>query len=118
MKLLFLADYKALYVLGRRATGYRWVKWLYGPFSREVLDDLDALYEKDVMDVEESVEGWVFYRPTSANVRVRIPEDVRRILDWVVDEYGGRSLEDVLKEVYGLKEVRSTEMGEEILGGG
>jgi len=43
MKLLFLVDYMHWKRCGRKLTNLEWRTYLFGPFSREVLDILDEL---------------------------------------------------------------------------
>ena len=54
MKLLFLVDAIHSRLYGRTATGLKWVRWYYGPFSREVLDAIDDLYEEGLIDFAPS----------------------------------------------------------------
>ncbi len=49
MKILFLIDYLAFKYWGEKITGTKWIRWLFGPFSKEVLDVLDELFNKAIL---------------------------------------------------------------------
>lgn len=58
-KLLFLVEHYDLesnrVVRSQGLTGYRFIVWLYGPFSKDVYDDLDVLVERGL--IEEKILG-------------------------------------------------------------
>jgi uncharacterized protein YwgA len=56
MKLLFLVDYMHWKRCGGKLTNLEWRMYLFGPFSREVLDILDELEDGGKAIVEE-IEG-------------------------------------------------------------
>jgi hypothetical protein len=98
MKLLFLIDRE----LHRRygAAAFRWKMYKYGPFSREVLDVLDA------MEIYRSVEALaedgdiVYVLTTSAPAD--LPQEVKEVADQVLDEWGRKSLGELAAYVNSL----------------
>jgi hypothetical protein len=98
MKLLFLIDKE----LHRRygATAFRWRAYKYGPFSREVLDVLDAM--EIYRSVEGRVEGgdmvYVLATPAPAD----LPQEVKEAADQVLDEWGRKSLGELAEYVNSL----------------
>jgi len=98
MKLLFLIDRE----LHRRygASAFRWRAYKYGPFSREVLDVLDA------MEIYRSVEARaedgdiVYVLATSAPAD--LPPEAREAADRVLDEWGRKSLDELAEYVNGF----------------
>jgi hypothetical protein len=98
MKLLFLIDRE----LHRRygASAFRWRAYKYGPFSREVLDVLDA------MEIYRSVEARaedgdvVYVLATSAPAD--LPPEAREVADRVLDEWGRKSLGELAEYVGNL----------------
>jgi hypothetical protein len=98
IKLLFLIDRE----LHRRygAAAFRWRAYKYGPFSREVLDVLDA------MELYRSVEaraedGDVVYELAST-APADLPQEVEEVADGVLDEWGQKSLDELAAYVNGF----------------
>jgi uncharacterized phage-associated protein len=90
-KLLYLADLKAVELLGRPCSGVHW-RWLnYGPFSNTLLiveDDLvtDGIVERETT---ENYFGGTEYRLRLLHpVQVDVDEEFAGILEKVVIEYG------------------------------
>lgn len=113
MKVLFLVDYLHGKRFGSKLTGVEWRMWLFGPFSRDVLDTLDELELSGELALERTEGGGFFYYAT---VRpARLDKSVERLVDEVIERYGTKPLEELLKEVYSIDEVRSAELGDRIL---
>jgi hypothetical protein len=110
MKLLFLVDAFSARELGRGVTGVEWRRWRYGPFSREVLDALDELVDAGLLAVDVGPEArYVALREPPA-----LPEEVRRVVDRVVEEYGFLPLRELLSRVYEEYGISGLGMGERI----
>jgi uncharacterized protein YwgA len=95
MKLLFLID-KELYNRFGVAV-FHWKAYKYGPFSREVLDVLDA------MELHRSVEGKVedsdiVYELTTT-ASADLPQEVREVADKILDEWSSRSVDELAEYV-------------------
>lgn len=110
MKLLFLVDAVASRELGRPVTGVDWRRWLYGPFSREVLDVLDELVLEGRLVADPGPE----VRYMALDEPPELPVEVRRIVDRVVDEYGFLPLKELLRRVYENYGIERFDLGERI----
>jgi len=111
MKLLFLIDAMSLKELGKRVTGIDWCRWRYGPFSKDVLDALDELVEKDMLAVDSGPE----VRYVALSEPPKIPMDVKRVVDRVIEEYGFLPLKELLRKVYSEFNIESVRMGDRII---
>ncbi|ACB40085.1 Panacea domain-containing protein [Pyrobaculum neutrophilum] len=113
MKMLFLVDMYAGEGLGRSLTGVDWFRWKFGPFSREVLDVLDELEKEGLVAVDLGPER----RYIALAEPEALPDDVRRVVDRVVAEYGFKPLRELLAEVYERFKINERELGERIAAG-
>jgi len=111
MKLLFLVDAAALRELGRSLSGVEWRRWRFGPFSKDVLKTLDSLVDEGLLAVDPGPE----MRYIALVEPPKIPEDVRRVVDRVIDEYGFLPLNKLLEKVYSEFHIREKGMGERIV---
>lgn len=113
MKLLFLVDYLYSKRFGRKLTSTEWRMWLFGPFSREVLDALDELELSGELAVERTERGGVFYYAVAKPPR--LGESIEKLVDEVIRTYGTKPLEELLEEVYSIDVVRDAGLGDKIL---
>jgi len=112
MKLLFLADYIYKKRFNKKLTNVKWIMWLFGPFSKDILNVLDELEVKGKVIIEDVDGIGIFY---STYESVRLDDEVKNIIDEVIREYGVKSLEQLLQDVYSLREVKETKIGDLIL---
>jgi len=112
MKLLFLADYMYKKRFNKKLTNTKWIMWLFGPFSKDILNVLDELEVKGKVIIEDVDGIGIFY---STYERVRLDDEVKNIIDEVIREYGVKSLEQLLQDVYSLREVKEAKIGDLIL---
>lgn len=119
VKMLFLIDLE-LVRKGRRPL-FRWIRWHYGPFSRDVLNALDALEEQNLVSVNRIIDVWTFevrkieYRVTgSQNVSLLLDDETRLTVEKVAREWRNRSLGELLRYIYNLPQVRERKLGEVI----
>jgi len=112
MKLLFLADYIYKKRFNKKLTNVKWIMWLFGPFSKDILNVLDELEVKGKVIIEDVDGIGIFY---STYERVRLDDEVKNIIDEVIREYGVKSLEQLLQDVYSLREVKEAKIGDLIL---
>ncbi|MEZ0318928.1 MAG: hypothetical protein ABWK05_02905 [Pyrobaculum sp.] len=113
VKLLYLVD-RELVTRGRRPL-FRWRLWLYGPFSREVLDILDWLEARRDVEKNVKVEGLkvtVWYK--AVGKPGQLPPHVEEAVSAVAAKWATAPLDSILQHVYSLPEVREAELGEEI----
>ncbi len=117
MKLLYLIDRECRKEYSRGCTGVTWKLWWHGPFSRKVLDTLDDLefrgiIESDIRDYNDYVviEYWL----SNPDYRVRVDEGVREVIKRIVSRWGHRRLEEILDYVYSLDEVEKASLGDKL----
>ena len=84
-----------------------------GPFSKAVLDTLDELEREDIIGIVELDKGITLY--TALYNNIKLSEEAKKIVDEVVENFGKLSLDELLKYVYSLDEVRGRDLGEEML---
>jgi len=95
MKLLFLIDRELYNRFG--ATAFSWKAYKYGPFSRDLLDVLDA------MELHRSVEGRaeggdIVYELTTT-APADLPQEVKEVADRVLDVWAGKGLDELAEYV-------------------
>ncbi|ALL01299.1 hypothetical protein Pyrde_1251 [Pyrodictium delaneyi] len=118
VKMMFLVDLE-LARRGRKPL-FHWLRWHYGPFSREVLDVLDALEEQGLVDVERIIDVWTLtvrkieYRAARRPAALSLDDDARLAVERVASWWRGRSLEELIRYVYSLPQVRGKRLGEVI----
>lgn len=120
VKMLFLADLEL--VRGGRQPLFRWIRWYYGPFSREVLDVLDALEELGLVSVDRVIDIWTLktrkieYRAVEAsdNALGVLDDSVRLAVERVAERWRSRGLEELIRYVYSLPQVCGKKLGEVI----
>jgi len=119
MKLLYLTDLLARRKLGRTVTGATYRFYFYGPFSTEVLDALDALVERGILEDRPELTKFGVahnYQPTklaeSLNVEEAIPEDEKAILYEVIKRFGRMNLLKLLDIVYATGPMKKVAPGE------
>jgi hypothetical protein len=98
MKLLFLIDRELYRRYG--AAAFRWRAYKYGPFSREVLDVLDAM--ELYRSVEARAEGGDVVYELASTAPADLPQEVKETADGVLDEWGRKSLDELAAYVGGL----------------
>ncbi len=113
MKLLFLVDYKSFENNGFKITNVKWIKWFFGPFSKEVLDSLDELVYDGYLMIERSDVG-KFYSPLST-YKFKLEDDKVKLIDNIIREYGFLPLDELLRRVYSIDLVRKAKLGDMIL---
>ena len=119
VKMLFLVDLE----LARKGYKplFRWIRWYYGPFSRDILDALDALEEQNLVDVERlidlstlEVRKIEYAVAKNIDVSSQLNPDIRLAVEKVAMEWRESSLRDLLNYIYSLPEVRGKKLGEVI----
>jgi hypothetical protein len=110
---------KLLYLIDRELCGrfccamFSWKLYRYGPTSREVLNALDDLLDRDVVDVVATSDD-VVYRLVSATA-AGLPRGVRKAADKVLETWARRSFEELAEYVNSLEEVRGAWPGKRLL---
>jgi len=109
---------KVLYLLGRRfstltkSAFYEFRSISSGHFSEEIYADVDALSKEGLVTIEHSVrDGLRHYRATTAGVerakklQKQLPPEVVEYLRNVVTWASGRSVDQLLRESFGPREM-------------
>ncbi|MEJ5258471.1 MAG: Panacea domain-containing protein [Fervidobacterium sp.] len=125
LKLLYLIDREAVRVFKRTLTGFRYYRYLYGPYTIQIEDVINSLSLGQYITFD--------YRITSSQreVYLLVPEKKAReyklktiskeemdLIDDILERYGSKRLDSILKEVYGFEEIKNAEFAEEIKLGG
>jgi len=102
MKLLYLIDRE----FSHRGFEplFDWVLWWYGPFSKDVLTILDVLEMYGLVRSEYRKNMKVYI--TDIKEHIISDKSIREVIDSVINEWGFRKLEELLRYVYELPEVR------------
>lgn len=105
MKYLFLMQME-----GKGRKLYRFISYKYGPFAREVYDDLEALKERGLISISMVESGAERERTEIAfhdiqqedleKLLQHLPAETRDSIKRIVDSYGGLSLNGLLDYVY------------------
>jgi len=130
VKLLFLADYKAREGLGRKISNFEYVRYLYGPYPRDIETVLAYLEAKGVIGYEERINqrGDTYYliypkrsdfeeslKAIPHGKEVAPSEEEKAILHEIAEAYGQKSLEEILEEVYDMGVLKEVPFAEPIL---
>jgi len=108
MKLAFLVDAICLRRLGKRVFGGEWRRWYFGPINEVVNRELDDLLRLELVDTVPTA-GSVLY-VALADAR-SVPEDVRAVVDEVVERFGYRSLVELLDFISECWKLRELSLG-------
>jgi len=100
MKLLFLVQMKG----SARRRFYHFVPYHYGPFAKELYDDLERLQQEGLVRIEQADEDKTRLLLADAEragqMVAQLPEDLRQDVRAVLDEYGGLTHNQLLARVY------------------
>ena len=100
MKLLFLVQMKG----SARRRFYHFVPYHYGPFAKELYDDLERLQQEGLVSIEQADEDKTRLMLADADrarqMVAQLPEDLRQDVRTVLDEYGGLTHNQLLARVY------------------
>ncbi|MDK2463905.1 MAG: Panacea domain-containing protein [Candidatus Korarchaeota archaeon] len=112
MKLLYMVDLE-LRRRGLPTSGVRWVRWYYGPFSREVMSGIDELIEEGELKREAVVRGDKIIGVLSSESGARLEPEVEAVARRVVGELGGLKFERLLDRVYATFD-EDKDLGDEV----
>lgn len=115
-KLLFYADFTGFYLTGRGLSGAQYVNLPYGPVPDRFEEMIDhaatsgAIVSEGVLDKDPSVRA---IKPGTEMLDVLDDAD-RRVLDWVVENYGSLSTNAITDLSHDEKAYKNTRGGERI----
>ncbi len=78
----------------------------YGPFTEEIYDCLEFLRNLDLVELneEENKKGVILTQKGleffNAKVKVAIPDELHRMLEKIVEEYGALDYDELIRRVY------------------
>jgi hypothetical protein len=93
----------------------KWIRWHYGPFAKEILEAIEEMVEEGTLDVDSGPETRYILWRDYPDERSTLPEDVRTVIDKVVEKYGRLPLRDLLAFVYKEYGIDSIPKGEPIV---
>ena len=122
MKLTFLTELK-MAESKIKGFDYWFYKWYYGPFTREIYDDLDYSMQNELITEQRG------FKPTNRGleflneIRDLLDEnrDILKYIDKSIEEYGSMELNTLMNRVYEIeplgirKKIKDFQMGEHIL---
>mgnify|MGYP000041111321 CR=1 FL=1 len=115
VKLLYLVDLR-LRERGLPGLGVRWVRWYYGPFSRDVVREVEALVEGGELREEflASRSGIIRVFRVRRGVRVSPSPEEAEVMEEVLEEFGGLRFDELIERVYSTFDRDRVDLGEEI----
>ncbi|WP_022671339.1 Panacea domain-containing protein [Hippea alviniae] len=121
VKLLFLADRKFSKENegNSNITGFRYIRYFYGPYTSEIEDVIGSLSIKGLIRYFRHItlsgnEAYLIGKSDKEVSFKHLNEDEKKALDEIVENFGNKSLSEILDEVYSFDEVEKAGFGEEI----
>ncbi len=120
VKILYLLDKKFKEKTGKRLTGYDYVKNKLGPLDKKIINDLETLLDKGILQNSNSYYSYI---------RIELPTDfvdTKKKIDGIIDQEGlreiltetlelARDVNDILNVVENFDEVKNAKMGTPIV---
>jgi len=120
IKLLFLADRSFLKTnkADLSITGFRYVRYFYGPYSVEIEDVVGSLSIKGLIEYRKHItpkdEVYLISKTDKKVKFEHLKEEEKKTLAKIAEEFGSKSLPEILDKIYDLDEVKRAEFGDEI----
>ena len=122
VKLLYLADLESRRLMGKPISEMRYRWYNHGPWDERVDVCLKALTEAKSIEVEiYPMHGWYgsLYHNLGGNIDSGLSQAEKRILDYLIQEYGQKKLKELLEEIVyettPMKDVRERKAFNEFL---
>ena len=102
VKLAFLADAKAQEDLGSKISRTNYINYHYGPYSDDVIEMAERLDGESLREKigQASMGEFYDYRPEGDLPEIDLSDEERRLIQFVLDEYGTLDTEDLVDRVY------------------
>ena len=115
VKLLYLSDLE-FRRRGMPGLGVRWVRWYYGPFSNEIVREVEFLVERGYLKEEyvPTSSGVIRVFRTKRGLSFEVDPNVAAVLDEVIEKFGFMKFDKLLEEVYSTFDPEGVDLGEEI----
>jgi hypothetical protein len=117
MKLFYLAELRAIEVLGRRLTPARFYRWKHGPWSPEVALVADGIPQADFeVKTGRTPEGHEarFYRPTKETTFIQLDPGKVKIVDEVLGEWKYRKTRELVEASKETVPFQEASLGESV----
>ena len=126
-KLLFLTDLLSIKKFNKPLSDLKFIKYHYGPYSKEIDKYLEKLKEKEYIEIKEIpfINETNFYTRYYSNKKVPINSIIlealegnsekKTLLDEVISSFGNISLQQLLDIVYSLQIVKEAKYLEALL---
>ena len=109
MKLCYLTDLISFKENHKRITDYKYIRYTFGPFTRNIYTDLESLVKEDVLasKIEYGKFGQdtesVIYSLSENAPSVELEEDTKAIVDELLDKLGGHGAHALTNIAYKTK---------------
>lgn len=116
VKYLYLYDLEASRE-GLETTGVTYKSYYFGPYSDEIIEELERLVKKDKIKERYYVKPdkqYYIYSMDSKSLPQELPREEKEVIDMIIDEHNAEDLEVLLDEVYSTEEYKNVEFGEKI----
>lgn len=124
MKIMYLIDLYALKKIGQKISGYKYIRYTYGPYSKDLYDDLDLMVDKKSLFVEGKFSGpYEFSVYTIEENEVPCVEDIfspeeLTLIDTMLGDlqnYSAKTLTDIAYKTEPMVKLKATLGGDENL---
>lgn len=103
-KLSFLIEYLLMTEKSQRGFGYEFFMYDQGPLSKGVYSDLETLLDREIIvEDEKGIKASEFGDRVNTQFEDLIPEEVRCVMNYVVDHFAPMNTHDLVKYVHNMK---------------
>lgn len=120
INLIYLADREWHQKHGKTYTEAHFYRWNHGPFSREILQEIEWMDGVEIIEREHSYDMGqkIFHYSSGSRTRlygVQLDKKFINILDDIADKWGKEPLKKLLDFVYRRKDFKKSEFGDRLL---
>lgn len=114
-KLVFATEVETRKLGSTKTFNYKFIRWHYGPFSRELTDDIKELVHQGLVKVEGNniyslTEKGKLTMKKSLSIISHVFEEEMMIS--TIEEYNSKTLKSLLSDVYDKHNITNYKMGE------
>jgi len=116
IKLSFILDYKYCKTFNSKdnATTVEYVKYNYGPYAESFVEAFEQLKNEGIL-VEVGLPFGTGFTVAKKITTHDLDDNIKKIINDVVKEYGKKSLREMKNFIYELDEFKRTEFGKSIV---
>lgn len=102
VKLAFLADAMAQDELGSKISRTNYINYHYGPYSDDVIEAAERLDDNSIREKigQASMGEFYDYRPKGDLPESELSDEEKRLIEYLLTEYGEMDTEDLVDRVY------------------